>query len=347
MHKSKRIIGNLARNYGLDPDEVIISLWYRDEDRFKYLRNPNVPVRENDLPYIHTFILHSDKVKAVLASRRRAAAHRIEYQEHDFSKVGSKTIDPMAYLSKDDVLVIYDALVADFAVSSDPIRPAGVKDAALLESAILHQYTSFEGRLKYSTAESSAAAAMYALSHNHPFVNGNKRTAMVSMLVLLDRHNICLSCDKNELVRISFKLARHELVEPKHLYADAEIYQLAKWIHSHSKAMKRGERPITLRKLRYILHQYACTINADGTISRHIKGGFFTREKILTTRRTLSTIIRDGDEVDKSLIKSIREDLRLTANDGVDQDYFYGGSGIVPADFIDRYRTVLRRLSKF
>lgn len=340
-------MGNLAQSYGLDEDELLVSLWYRDEARFDYLRNPSTPVREKDIPYVRTFMLHSDGMRSIMEARKRALPTKIDRQEYDFSTVGNKVVDSDAYLTKDDVLEIYEALVSDFAQSSDPIQPVGVKDHSLLESAIWHQHTSFERYTKYPTAETSAAAVMYALSHNHPFYNGNKRTAIVAVLVLLDRHNICLMCDQSDLFKVSVQLANHTLVPSKNLYPDAEIYTLAKWIHKKSKVMKKGERPITLKKLRYILRRYGCEIQSDGTVTRYIKTGFFADSKILEAKRAISYTQPEGEEVDKGVVKSLREDLKLTADDGIDQGSFYEGTGLVPADFIDRYRTLLRRLSKF
>jgi prophage maintenance system killer protein len=86
-----------------------------------------------------------------------------------------------ATLTVENVLAIYNALVEDFAAGADTMAPAGVRDQGLLESAVHRQQTGFDGHLKY-----------YGLCCDHPFINGNKRTAPVAMLVHLDRNNQAL-----------------------------------------------------------------------------------------------------------------------------------------------------------
>jgi len=76
--------------------------------------------------------------------------------------------------------------VADFAGTGDPIAPPGVRSMTLLESAVSRQHTALGGRLKYADPVSSAATLLYGICSDHPFHNGNKRTALVAMLVHLD-----------------------------------------------------------------------------------------------------------------------------------------------------------------
>src|SRR5215510_4368531 len=92
-------------------------------------------------------------------------------------------------LTVEDVLSVYAALTQDFADSADPISPAGVRDQGLLESAVYRQETGFGGRLKYDHPLLSAASLAYGLCCDHPFHNGNKRAALVSMLVHIDRND--------------------------------------------------------------------------------------------------------------------------------------------------------------
>jgi death on curing protein len=72
-----------------------------------------------------------------------------------------------------DVRRIYDVLVGDFAQSSDPIEPAGVREDHLLESAVSRQYVSSGEILKDKTPEQNAATLAYGLWNNHLFFNGN------------------------------------------------------------------------------------------------------------------------------------------------------------------------------
>ena len=126
-----------------------------------------------------------------------------------FDNIGSRK--PTRYLSGEEVISIHDALVRDATASKDPIDPPGVRDAHLLESALFRPRTAFQGTDKYPTVETSAAALLCSLVHNHPFHNGNKRTALVSMLVFMDENGLVLTCSEDDLFRFVLSVARHKV----------------------------------------------------------------------------------------------------------------------------------------
>src|SRR6187402_3953254 len=96
----------------------------------------------------------------------------------------------LQYLSTEDIESIHNYLANDFANDDDPISPAGIKSEHLLGSAVYRQHSGFEGYLKYSDAISNAATLIYGICNDHPFHNGNKRTALVSLLVHLDKNKL-------------------------------------------------------------------------------------------------------------------------------------------------------------
>lgn len=61
----------------------------------------------------------------------------------------------------------------------------GIRDASLLESAVAAPRASFGGRSVFADVVEVAAAYLFYLCRNHPFVDGNKRTAMVAAIVFL------------------------------------------------------------------------------------------------------------------------------------------------------------------
>ena len=56
----------------------------------------------------------------------------------------------------------------------------GIRDLNLLISAVSRPQASFAGKDLYTTVFDKTAALIHSLIMNHPFVDGNKRTAMVS-----------------------------------------------------------------------------------------------------------------------------------------------------------------------
>lgn len=79
-------------------------------------------------------------------------------------------------------LSVEDALaIARIAVGGDP----SVRDVGLLDSACHRPSSTVFGEDAYPTLVLKASALLHSLTANHPFVDGNKRTAWLSTVVLL------------------------------------------------------------------------------------------------------------------------------------------------------------------
>jgi len=79
---------------------------------------------------------------------------------------------------------------------------AGVRDLGGLESALAQPKATFEGRDLHQTLVEKAAALGFSLVQNHPFVDGNKRTAHAAMetFLVLNGSEIVASVDEQERV---------------------------------------------------------------------------------------------------------------------------------------------------
>lgn len=66
----------------------------------------------------------------------------------------------------------------------------GLRDAALLESAVAAPQASFGGEPLIKDPIQVAAAYLFYLSRNHPFNDGNKRTALAACLVFLETNGL-------------------------------------------------------------------------------------------------------------------------------------------------------------
>ena len=67
---------------------------------------------------------------------------------------------------------------------------AGIRDLGLLQSALAVPASGFGGRYLHSDLFEMAAAYLFHLVQNHPFVDGNKRTGAVAALVFLSLNGI-------------------------------------------------------------------------------------------------------------------------------------------------------------
>ena len=67
---------------------------------------------------------------------------------------------------------------------------AGLRDEALLASAVAAPQTTMMGEPLFTDPAEIAAAYLFYLCRNHPFVDGNKRTALATCLVFLSENGV-------------------------------------------------------------------------------------------------------------------------------------------------------------
>jgi death-on-curing protein len=123
------------------------------------------------------------------------------------------------WLDKQALLLLHQESLATFGGASG-LRDAGLLDSALYRPRNLHE------RDGVSDLSALAAAYAYGLSRNHPFVDGNKRTAFLAIGVLLAINGRRLTASPVEAVVAMTALAAGELDEPS----------LAAWIRRHNAA---------------------------------------------------------------------------------------------------------------
>ncbi len=78
----------------------------------------------------------------------------------------------------------------------------GIRDLGLLESALGMPAAGFGGRFLHQDLFEMAAAYLFHITRNHPFVDGNKRTGVVCALVFLELNDIEIHADNDELVEL-------------------------------------------------------------------------------------------------------------------------------------------------
>jgi len=87
----------------------------------------------------------------------------------------------------------------------------GVRDMALLESAVAAPQSSFGGKSPYSDLTEIAAAYLFYLCRNHPFVDGNKRAALGACLVFFRLNDIEPTADGPEWESLTLDVAASRL----------------------------------------------------------------------------------------------------------------------------------------
>ena len=120
-----------------------------------------------------------------------------------------------------------DEIVAiHFRVTEKTGGSQGVRDWDLLSSALGRPQATFGGEDLYLDIFLKAAALIQSLSSNHPFVDGNKRTALTTLEYFLHLNGYSLKATQREKVDFT-------------LWAENEkpsLEAIADWIKKHSKA---------------------------------------------------------------------------------------------------------------
>jgi len=87
----------------------------------------------------------------------------------------------------------------------------GVRDLNLLSSAMYMPESSFNGDYLHKTIPAMAAAYVYHICQNHPFIDGNKRVALACSLVFLDINEYEFNCKEEKLYEEIMNVAKGEI----------------------------------------------------------------------------------------------------------------------------------------
>lgn len=117
------------------------------------------------------------------------------------------------------VLAIHDYMVKRFGGSH------GIRDLGLVESAVMRPQAGFGGEYLYKNIFDMAAALLQSLLKNHPFVDGNKRTALSSAGIFLKINDYKLINNHKEEVEFGVKVDSQNLT----------LAQISAWLKNHSQ----------------------------------------------------------------------------------------------------------------
>jgi death-on-curing protein len=124
----------------------------------------------------------------------------------------------MDFLGVEDILELHADQVALYGGEH------GVRDLGLLESAVAQPQAMFSGNYLHQDVFEMAAAYLFHLVKNHPFLDGNKRTGAVAALVFLDFNGIEIDAPKGSLYDLTISVA----------IGEANKNQIAEYFRSHA-----------------------------------------------------------------------------------------------------------------
>ncbi|TAM38885.1 type II toxin-antitoxin system death-on-curing family toxin [bacterium] len=353
MSRKNRTVAAFAKKAGLSSDDALLILEDKIGLQFKketavvpknQIRAVEVAlgISKKESPEDKTIILHPVHIKeeppdSLINSGNRdspVAKGKVLQSIIPLKRAHGYELD---YLNCEDVEKIHYFLVGEFENTVERIDPPGLASQSLLASAMMRGGTSFERYQKYPTVELAAAASLHSLTLNHVFHNGNKRTALVSTLVFLDKNGLSIDCPEDELKDFMTAIADHKLKwDHDYNQSDGEVLTIAEWIRSKSYRKTIPTRPIKFRELRVILQKKDCEFSLPMRGYVHI------------TRNNLRVQIAYGGEnreVRPNAIQKIRHTLQLDEMHGHDSAFFYHNPEKALPEFIKRYRKTLQLLA--
>ncbi|MEH2330294.1 type II toxin-antitoxin system death-on-curing family toxin [Nostoc sp.] len=100
---------------------------------------------------------------------------------------------------------------------------SGVRDEGLLDSALAQPQATFGGELLHPTIHQQAAAYLYHLTMNHPFIDGNKRTAFAVMDTFITLNGYTLNLSQEQAYNLVIQVVQKE-ISKEELSAFLELY---------------------------------------------------------------------------------------------------------------------------
>lgn len=125
----------------------------------------------------------------------------------------------MNYFTAEEILFLHFKIIEEFGGSH------GVRDDGRLQSAIASPAQEVFGQQLYSTVFEKAAVYMRSIIGDHPFVDGNKRTAVTISVMFLNRQGRQLTANPKELEDFAVQVAVEHL----------DIPMIAAWLRANSK----------------------------------------------------------------------------------------------------------------
>jgi death-on-curing protein len=125
----------------------------------------------------------------------------------------------MKYLAVKDVILLHNLAIDEFGGSH------GLRDFGLLESAVGRPQQTFGNEDLYPTIFLKGAALVHSLLLNHQFVDGNKRTAMFSVMAFFELNGYIFTAEQKEVVDCAIWIENKK----------PEIEEIAKWLKKHTE----------------------------------------------------------------------------------------------------------------
>lgn len=246
-------------------------------------------------------------------------------------------------------------ILSDYFLSEGETVRFGIHDFGLLSSAVSRQSVSFGNMEKWIDPIHKIATLVYGLDKDHAFNDGNKRTALLSMLLALKKINRQADCKKEEFETLLVRIAANELPEYKKEYkkfekfSDTEVEFIADFIRRKTRKVDDSFHSLTYEEFNTKLKKYNVWLGDPSGNYINVYQTKTTPKRLFVRQKSQNDrILQIGFKSWKSQInpKAVKEVLRvakLTSDYGVDSRVFYFGAE-PEYKLIEEYYPILKRL---
>jgi len=126
------------------------------------------------------------------------------------------------WLTPEQVLFLHSRLVEETGGLQ------GVRDLSMLLSALGRAQATFDNQDLYPDVFARCAALLDSLIRNHPFMDGNKRTAIGAAVLFFELNGYLLMVAQEEMVRFTLACAQSQV----------ELEEMTAWLRENSSPME-------------------------------------------------------------------------------------------------------------
>lgn len=237
------------------------------------------------------------------------------------------------YLTCEDVLDAHFLICDHFLKLGEGIAGFGPKDSDLLSSAVGRQLASAFGSFVYNDFWDIASSLIFGLINDHPFHDGNKRTAFLSSVFFMMEHGYIPSVDITQIEDFTVEIADFKRVNGRHM----EVSEISpRFKTMFRKRDNRISYIVTFNELQKLLGAHGCSIDNPS-------GNFIN---VYVGDQRVSQIGFPGwsKEVSRNAISTARKSTGLLPENGIDAQVFFKGADPLNV-LIGAYEEPLKRLA--
>ena len=201
------------------------------------------------------------------------------------------------------------------------------------------------------------ATLFFGLIKDHPFIDANKRTAFLSCVFQLQRNEYVPNVPEKQFEDFAVEVAENQLSNYKRFRdlalreSDPEVRFISYWLRQNTRQVDKSHHAITYRDLERILRRFGFGMenlsdNQIDIVKYRKRRKYGILGPMVEDRQRVCRIGCRGatKEVDRQLVRYVREETGLTEKKGYDSKVFFDGLDPLSV-LLSRYETPLRSLA--